>query len=62
MTAPSQAAIERAGRTLAVGLAAAAAMTPREQAEAAYTPDGPTVDDLEDRIRTHRGLPLKHTA
>jgi excisionase family DNA binding protein len=35
----------------------AIAMTPREQAEAAYTPTGASVDELEDRIRESRGLP-----
>lgn len=54
---PSSEAIERAGRTLANGRRAMAQMTAREQAEAAYTPTGPSVDDLEDRIRADRGLP-----
>lgn len=36
---------------------AIAQMTPREQAEAAWTPTGPSVDDLEDEIRADRGLP-----
>jgi len=58
MTArPSSAAIARAARTYANGRRAMAQMTPREQAEAAYTPTGPSVDELEDRIRAERGLP-----
>lgn len=41
--------------------ATVATMTPREQAEAAWTPTcGVTVDELEDEIRAARGLdPLK---
>jgi hypothetical protein len=36
-------------------------MTPREQAEAAWTPTSRlTVEELEDRIRAERGLPAKH--
>jgi hypothetical protein len=35
-------------------------MTPREQAEAAYTPTGPSVEELEDRIRSSRGLAPIH--
>ncbi len=57
MGRPSQAAIEKAGRTLAYGELAAERMSPRELAEAAYTPTGPAVDDLEDEIRADRGLP-----
>lgn len=60
---PSPEAIKRAGQTLAAGRRAAAAMTPRQVAEAAWTPTSDfTVDELEDQIRTERGLPLKHTA
>ena len=62
-TRPSHAAIQRAGRTLAEGRRAQAQMTPREQAEAAWTPTSTfTVDELEDRIRAKRGLPLIHGA
>ena len=58
--APSAAAIKRAGRTLALGRQAMDRMTPRQQAEAAWTPTSPyTVDQLEDRIRARRGLPPK---
>lgn len=32
-------------------------LTPRQQAEAAYTPTGPSVEELEDSIREKRGLP-----
>lgn len=39
------------------------AMTPREQAEAAWTPGcGHTVDQLEAEIREERGLPALHQA
>lgn len=54
---PSREAIRRAGEVLATAIAATERMTPREQAEAAYTPTGPSVDVLEDRIRARRGLP-----
>lgn len=60
---PSQAAIEEAGRILAAADRAAAGLTPRQQAEAAWTPTCRfNVDELEDQIRESRGLPLKHTA
>lgn len=56
--------IEACGRVVAAHDFAMAQMTPREQAEAAFTPvAGPTtgrvlsVDELEDRIRAQRGLP-----
>jgi hypothetical protein len=58
-TAPSAAAIHNAGRTLALGRQLIASMTPRQQAEAAYTPTGPSVDELEARIREERGLPQR---
>lgn len=49
--------IVAARKAFANALATCAEMTPREQAEAAYTPTGPPVDELEDRIRARRGLP-----
>lgn len=50
-------AIRAAGQTLATAYAAVAQMTPREQAEAAWTPTSPeSVDDLEDLIRAERGI------
>ena len=49
--------IEAAGRVLAEGRRTQAQMTPREQAEAAWTPTSPySVDELEDRIRARRGM------
>jgi len=52
-----QECIEAAGRVLAQGRATQAQMTPREQAEAAWTPTSPySVDELEDRIRRRRGM------
>lgn len=50
-------AIAAAGRVLAEGIAEQASRTPRAAAEAAYVPGGPTIDELEDRIRALRGLP-----
>ena len=43
-------AIYRAGRTLAEGIRRMQEGTPREAAERAYTPGGPSVDELEARI------------
>lgn len=55
-------AIERAGIAYANTLATCAQMTPREQAEAAWTPTSPhTVDQLEDLIRERRGMEPAHT-
>lgn len=52
-----QECIEAAGAVLAASWAACAQMTPREQAEAAWTPTSPyTVDELEDLIRADRGM------
>lgn len=59
-----QAAISEAGKKLAVSDQAIAQMTPREQAEAAWTPTSryASVDELEDAIRAQRGLPPVHSA
>lgn len=63
MGRPSQAAINAAGHTLALGRASRDRMTPREAAEAAWHPGNPfTVDELEDRERARRGLdPIDRT-
>jgi hypothetical protein len=51
-------AIQRAGEVLADEAIACLQMTPREQAEAAWTPTSPySVTELEELIRTERGLP-----
>lgn len=58
-----QECIDAAGAVLAASDAACAQMTPREQAEAAWTPTSPhSVDELEDQIRADRGLPAVHAA
>lgn len=57
-TPPSDTAIRNAGRTLALARQLVATMTPRQQAEAAWTPTSPSVDVLEARIRSERGLPV----
>lgn len=49
--------IADAGRVWARACARMAALTPREQAEEAYRPGGPSVDELEARIRAQRGMP-----
>lgn len=58
-TQPSPDAIARAGKTFAAGRRATAQMTAREQAVAAWTPTGPSIDELEERIRQRRGLPTR---
>lgn len=50
-------ATRAAGEVLAAGRVAAQQMTPRELAEAAWTPTGPSVEELEAEIRRERGLP-----
>lgn len=56
-------AIAAAGQTFAAGRRQAAAMTPEELAEAAWTPTcGKTRQQLEDEIRNQRGLPLRHAS
>lgn len=60
---PSPEAIRAAGRRLALADVAMASMTPREQAEAAWTPTSKfTVDELEDMVRAERGLPPTHAS
>lgn len=58
MTARSSAratAIAEAGRAVADGLALRDSLPPQAAAEAAWTPSGPSVDELERRIRAERG-------
>lgn len=56
-------AIATAARALANLRLTQAQMTPREQAEGAWTPTSPyTVDQLEDLIRADRGMPPIHDA
>lgn len=51
--------IRNAGRIIAAGRRRADGMSPREHAEAAWTPTcGLTLDELEDLIRAERGIPL----
>lgn len=58
-----EACIKDAGQLLAQMQHDVAEMTPREQAEAAWSPtSGMTVDELEDRIRIRRGLAPIHDA
>lgn len=54
--------LEDAAHFLAESRAICAGMSPREQAEAAYQPGGPSVDEIEDRIRIKRGLAPLHQA
>lgn len=56
-------AIQAAGEVLARGEAAAARMTPREQAEAAWESDEiATVDELETQIRALRAQAARKAA
>lgn len=49
-------AINHAGRTLAEGIRRMQEGTPREAAERAYTPGGPSIDELEARITQFRNI------
>lgn len=64
MTRPTRAeAIAKAGQILATGRRNAEQMDPRSLAEAAWHAGcGMTVDELEDKIRGRRGLPLAHAS
>lgn len=54
-------AIDAACEAFAQLLVTAAQMTPREQAEASWSPTSRfTVDELEDQIRADRGMPPLH--
>lgn len=57
-----QQCVDQAGRVLAQARVDLAVLSPREQAEAAYTPSGPSVDEIEDRIRVRRGMAPIHDA
>lgn len=60
---PQDHAIQMAGRALANGRITQAQMTPREQAEGAWTPTSRfSIDELEDLIRLDRGLAPIHDA
>ena len=50
-------ALDAAARILADGLALRDSMTPAQAAAAAWTPGGPSVDELEQRIRMDRTQP-----
>lgn len=47
-------AIQAAGEAIADALALRDALPPRQAAELAWTPTGPSVDELERRIRAQR--------
>lgn len=56
-------ALDRAATAYAELLATCEQMTPREQAEAAWSPTSRfSVDELEDQIRADRGMPPIHGA
>jgi hypothetical protein len=48
-------AIDSAATVIADGLALRDSLPPRQAAEMAWTPTGPTIDELERMIRTSRG-------
>jgi len=51
------------GAAMAISNEACARMTPREQAESAWTPTSRlSIDQLEDQIRADRGLPPRTSA
>lgn len=51
-------AIASAGAAIADGLALRDSLPPRQAAELAWTPTGPSVDELEARIRASRETPI----
>lgn len=55
MTTQDQ-AVQAAGTVLARARVAQADRTPRQAAEAAYVTGGPSVEEIEDRIRARRGM------
>lgn len=55
-------AVRSAGEVVAHAYRRLEELTPREAAEAAFTPTGPPVDELEARIRARRGLPPREAA
>lgn len=56
-------AVDEAAQALADLILTCQQMTPREQAEAAWSPTSHhTVDELEDRIRVRRGMAPVHGA
>lgn len=54
MTATREECMRNAGRTLAATRALSAAMEPRRAAEEAHYAGGPSVDEIEARIRARR--------
>ncbi len=51
-------ALDAAAACLAQARADQAARSPREAAEAAWSPGGPSVNEIEAEIRADRGLPV----
>lgn len=51
---PSDAALDEAAQVYVDALAVRDAKPPRQAAEDAYVPGGPSVEELERRIRAHR--------
>lgn len=63
MTRPTRdEAVRDAGGVLAAALAEQDALPPRQAAERAHRPGGPSVEELEDLIRAERGLAPKRAA
>lgn len=54
MTITREDCIAAAGRALAAGRARRDSLSPRQAAEEAYVPGGPSVEQLEARIRAQR--------
>lgn len=57
-----QECLEEAGRRYAAACARQSALSPRQAAEEAHRPGGPTVDELEARIREQRAAALKEAS
>lgn len=56
MSRTRQECIDAAGAALAQALAEQDELTPRQAAEAAHRPGGPSVDELEHRIAAQRAM------
>lgn len=65
MTPTRESCLEAAARALVEGCAQQDALTPRQAAEEAHRPGGPSVDELEQLIRAERAQaqgPLERSA
>lgn len=55
-------ALDRAAAIIVAGLNVRDSLPPREAAQLCWTPTGPSLDEIEGRIRAMRGLPAVRDA